>query len=47
MLASMNGHIEVVEMLLSKDAEVDLQDEVNMGGMERWWGDRRDGEGVW
>ena len=35
MLASMNGHVEVVEMLLSKGAQVDLQDKVSMGGMER------------
>ena len=43
MLASKKGHVEVVEMLLSKGAHVDLQDEVNMGGMERGWGDHMGG----
>ena len=35
MLASKNSHVEVVEMLLSKGAQVNLQDKVSMGGMER------------
>ena len=43
MLASINGHVKVVEMLLSKGAQVDLQDEVSMGGMERGWGDHMGG----
>ena len=43
MWASKNGHVEVVEMLISKGAQVDLQDEVNMGGMERGWGDHMGG----
>ena len=44
MLASKNGHVEVVEMLLSKGAQVDLQDdEVSVGGMERGWGDHMGG----
>ena len=47
MWASMNGHVEVVEKLLSKGAKVDLQDKVSMGGMEGVWGDHmRDGEGI-
>ena len=56
MLVSGNGHVAVVEMLLSKGAHVDLQDKVSMGGMERGWGDHmggmerasfgRDGEGI-
>ena len=48
MWASKKGHLKVVEMLLSKGAQVDLQDKVSMGGMERGWGDQygRDGEGV-
>ena len=51
MLASLNCHIEVVEMLLSRGAKVDLKDEVSMGGMDRCgcpngrdetvWGDER------
>ena len=43
MWASKNGHVEVVEMLLSKGAQVDLQDKVSMGGMERGWGDHMGG----
>ena len=43
MLASINGHVEVVEVLLSKGAQVDLQDKVSMGGMERGWGDHMGG----
>ena len=55
MWASMNGRVEVVEELLLKGAQVDIQDdEVSMGGMERGWGDHMggmergwgDGEGV-
>ena len=47
MWASKNGVVEVVEMLISKGAQVDLQDKVSMGGMERGWGDHMGGmEGV-
>ena len=37
MWASRKGHVEVVEMLLSKGAKVELdqKDKVSMGGMER------------
>ena len=31
MRASNSGHVEIVEMLLSKGAQVDLQDKVSMG----------------
>ena len=34
MWASVNGHVKVVEMLLSKGAQVDLL--VSRGGMIRW-----------
>ena len=43
MMASRNGHVETVEMLLSNGAQVDLQDKVSMGGMERGWGDHTGG----
>ena len=43
MLASKKGHVKVVEMLLLKGAQVDLQDKVSMGGMERGWGDHMGG----
>ena len=43
MWASKNGRVKVVEMLLSKGAQVDLQDKVSMGGMERGWGDHMRG----
>ena len=40
MLASENGQVEVVEVLLSKGANFNLQeDEVSMGEMERGWDD--------
>ena len=39
----MNGHVKVVEMLISKGVQVDLQDKVSMGGMERGWGNHLGG----
>ena len=33
MLASVNVHVEVVKMLLSKGAQVDLKDKVSMEGV--------------
>ena len=38
MLASMKGHVEIVEMLLSYGAKVDLLNKVILGGV---WGDGR------
>ena len=44
LLASRNGHVKVVEMLLSKGANVDYQeDEVSMEKMGRWCGDHMGG----
>ena len=40
MLASFSGHVDIVEMLLSKGANVNYQEhEVSMGGMRRLCGD--------